>query len=45
MITKNPTWNLIIENLRDAHRMKKLTHKVMSKIKELDINNEKSKDN
>tara|TARA_R100001460_G_scaffold15911_4_gene34959 strand:- start:580 stop:717 length:138 start_codon:yes stop_codon:yes gene_type:complete len=43
MITKDPTWNLIIENLKDTYRMKKFTDKVMSKIKELDKNNGKIK--
>lgn len=42
MITKNPTWNFIINNLRDIHRSKKITDKVMKKIKELDKQNDKS---
>ena len=42
MITKNPTWNFIIDNLRDIHRSKKITDKVMKKIKELDKQNDKS---
>tara|TARA_R100000388_G_C7238986_1_gene159933 strand:+ start:1358 stop:1495 length:138 start_codon:yes stop_codon:yes gene_type:complete len=42
MITRNPTWNFIIQNLREIHRTKKITKKVMKKIKELDQENEKS---
>jgi len=42
LITKNPTWNFIIDNLRDIHRSKKITDKVMKKIKELGKQNDKS---
>ena len=45
MITRDPTWNFIIENLRDIHRTKKITNKVMKKIKELDQENDKNSNN
>ena len=45
MITKDATWNFIIQNLRDAYRTKKITNKVMTKIKELDQENDKDSNN
>ena len=45
MITKDPTWNLIVENLRDFHRTEKFMKKVMKKIKELDKQNDESPNN
>jgi hypothetical protein len=45
MITKTANWSLIVAGLKELQRSKKFTNKIMSKIKELDKNNEKSKDN
>ncbi len=45
MITKTANWSLIVAGLKELQRSKKITNKIMSKIKELDKNNEKSKDN
>tara|TARA_R100000315_G_C5226536_1_gene137558 strand:+ start:1664 stop:1801 length:138 start_codon:yes stop_codon:yes gene_type:complete len=45
VITKTANWSLIVAGLKELQRSKKITNKIMSKIKELDKNNEKSKDN
>ena len=45
MITKNPTWSLIVENLRNVHRTEKFMKKVMKKIKELDKQSDESTNN
>ena len=45
MITKTADWNLIIAGLKEIKRSKKFTDKVMKKIKELDIQDAKSKNN
>ena len=42
MITKSPTWNMVVEGLKDLHQAKKFTGKVMKQIKELDEQNDKS---
>ena len=42
MITKSPTWNMVVEGLKDLHQAKKFTDKVMKQIKELDEQNDKS---
>ena len=43
MISKDKTWNLILEGLKDIQSSNKITDAVMSKIKELDSKNAKSK--
>ena len=43
MITKTADWSLVVAGLRELHRSKKFTDKVMNKIKELDSKNAKSK--
>ena len=44
MITKTANWNLVVTGLKELQRSKKLTDKVMKKIKELDLKDAKSKD-
>tara|TARA_R100001510_G_scaffold56383_1_gene61818 strand:+ start:566 stop:703 length:138 start_codon:yes stop_codon:yes gene_type:complete len=43
MITKTADWSLVVAGLRELHRSKKFTDKVMKKIKELDLQNVESK--
>tara|TARA_E500000318_G_C3366456_1_gene136736 strand:+ start:305 stop:442 length:138 start_codon:yes stop_codon:yes gene_type:complete len=43
MITKSPTWNMVVEGLKELQRSKKFTDKIMNKIKELDLQDAKSK--
>jgi len=43
MITKTADWSLVVVGLRELHRSKKFTDKVMKKIKELDLQNVESK--
>lgn len=43
MISKDKTWNLILEGFKDIQISNKITDAVMRKIKELDSKNEKSK--
>ena len=43
MITKTADWNLILTGLKELERSKKFTDKVMKKIKELDLQDAKSK--
>ena len=43
MITKTADWDLIITGLKELERSKKFTDKVMKKIKELDLQDAKSK--
>ena len=35
MITKSPTWNMVVEGLKDLHQAKKFTDKVMKQILEV----------
>jgi hypothetical protein len=39
MITKSPTWNMVVEGLKDLHQAKKFTNKVMKQILELQTKN------
>jgi|TARA_R100000951_G_scaffold115645_1_gene124405 hypothetical protein len=39
MITKSPTWNMVVEGLKDLHQAKKFTDKVMKQILELQTKN------
>jgi hypothetical protein len=39
MISKNKTWNLILEGLKDIQRSKKITDAVMKQIQELQAKN------
>jgi len=39
MITKSPTWNIVVEGLKDLHQAKKFTDKVMKQILELQTKN------
>jgi len=43
VITKTADWNLILTGLKELERSKKFTDKVMKKIKELDLQDAKSK--
>ena len=43
MITKTANWSLVVIGLRELHRSKKFTDKIMKKIKELDSEDVKSK--
>ncbi len=39
MIRKNKTWRMIVEEMKNSHRLDKITKSVMKKIQELDIQN------
>ena len=43
MITKTANWNLIVTGLKELQRSKQFTEKIMKKIKELDLQDAKSK--
>ena len=43
MITKTANWSLIVAGLKELQRSKKFTDKVMNKIKELELQDAKSK--
>ena len=43
MITKTADWSLIATGLKELQRSKKFTDKVMKKIKELELQDAKSK--
>jgi len=43
MITKTTNWSLIVAGLKELQRSKKFTDKVMNKIKELELQDAKSK--
>jgi len=43
VITKTADWNLILTGLKELERSKKFTDKVMKKIKELELQDAKSK--
>jgi hypothetical protein len=43
MITKTADWSLIVEGLKELQRSKKFTDKIMNKIKELELQDAKSK--
>jgi len=43
MITRTADWSLVVTGLRELHRSKKFTDKIMKKIKELDSKDAESK--
>jgi hypothetical protein len=43
MITKTADWSLIVTGLKELQRSKKFTNKIMNKIKELELQDAKSK--
>jgi hypothetical protein len=43
MITKTADWSLIVAGLKELQRSKKFTDKIMNKIKELELQDAKSK--
>ena len=43
MITKTADWNLVLVGLKELQRSKKFTDKIMNKIKELNLQDAKSK--
>tara|TARA_R100001460_G_scaffold50129_1_gene88458 strand:- start:75 stop:212 length:138 start_codon:yes stop_codon:yes gene_type:complete len=43
MITKTADWSLVVTGLKELQRSKKFTEKVMNKIKELELQDAKSK--
>ena len=43
MITKTADWNLVLAGLKELQRSKKFTDKIMNKIKELNLQDAKSK--
>ena len=45
MITKTADWSLIVAGLKELQRSKKFTDKIMKKIKELELQYAKSKNN